>query len=145
MGVFEILSVWTLSLFLHFTYITSMKFIIRIMVFPLDDNFVFGDNFFFWLIIFFSPKATKKITQPRKKKLYTNKRIYSSNGNTIIPMILRFYATPTPFFWEKVGKKSGDIISNISYIGSTFLLQSTFNIVSLKYNLNIFSINEHVL
>ena len=68
------------------------------MVFPLDDNFVFGDNFFFlgdniflaplvdilqlfakwaevekkwgffsWLIIFFSPKATKKITQPRKK------------------------------------------------------------------------------
>jgi len=42
-------------------------FIIRIMVFPLDDNFVFGDNFFSWLIIFFSPKATKKITQPRKK------------------------------------------------------------------------------
>ena len=37
------------------------------MVFPLDDNFVFGDNFFSWLIIFFSPKATKKITQPRKK------------------------------------------------------------------------------
>ena len=37
------------------------------MGFPLDDNFVFGDNFFSWLIIFFSPKATKKITQPRKK------------------------------------------------------------------------------
>ena len=36
-------------------------------MFPLDDNFVFGDNFFSWLIIFFSPKATKKITQPRKK------------------------------------------------------------------------------
>ena len=61
--------------------------IIRIMVFPLDDNFVFGDNFFSWLIIFFSPKATKKITQPTKKKLLTNKRSYSSNGNTIIPMI----------------------------------------------------------
>ena len=115
------------------------------MVFPLDDNFVFGDNFFSWLIIFFSPKATKKITQPRKKKIYTNKRIYSSNGNTIIPMILRFYATPPPISREKVGKKSGDIIATISYIGNTFLLQSTFNIVSLKYNLNIFSINEHVL
>ena len=30
------------------------------MVFPLDDNLVFGDNFFFWL-------RPKKITQPIKK------------------------------------------------------------------------------
>ena len=37
------------------------------MVFPLDDNFVFGDIFFSWLINFFLPKATKKITQPREK------------------------------------------------------------------------------
>ena len=36
-------------------------------MFPLDDNFVFGDNFFLWADIFFLPKATKKITQPRKK------------------------------------------------------------------------------
>ena len=116
------------------------------MGFPLDDIFVFGDNYFFLADIFFLLKATKKITQPRKKKLLTNKRSYSSNGNTIIPMILRFYATPPPpFSREKVGKKSGDIIATISYIGNTFLLQSTFNIVSLKYNLNIFSINEHVL
>ena len=51
-------------------------------MFPLDDNFVFGD-FFFW------PKAKKKNTQPRKKIL-TNKRSYSSNGNTFMPMILTF-------------------------------------------------------
>ena len=85
--------------------ITKNEVIIRIMVFPLDDNFVFGDNFFFWLIIFFSPKATKKITQPRKKKLLTNKRSYSSNGNTIIPMILRFYATPPPPFFSGKSRK----------------------------------------
>ena len=103
--------------------VINFKIIIEIMVFPLDDNFVFGDNFFFlgdniflaplvdilqlfakwaevekkwvffsWLMIFFSPKATKKITQPREKKLLTNKRSYSSNGNTIISMIWRFYA-----------------------------------------------------
>ena len=52
-------------------------------------------------------------------------------------MILRFYSNPPPFSRQKVGKKSGDIIATISYIGNTFLLQSTFNIVSLKDNLNI--------
>ena len=31
-----------------------------------------------------------------KKKILTNKRSYSSNGNTYMPMIWRFYATPIP-------------------------------------------------
>ena len=38
------------------------------MGFPLDDNFVFGDNFFSWLIFFFSAEGDKNNTQPRKKK-----------------------------------------------------------------------------
>ena len=62
-------------------------------MFPLDDNFVFGDIFFLWLIFFFWPKAEKKNTLP-KKKILTNKRSYSSNGNTYMPMIWRFYAPP---------------------------------------------------
>ena len=38
-------------------------------MFPLDDNFVFGDIFFFVAdIFFFWPKAKKKNTQPTKKK-----------------------------------------------------------------------------
>ena len=59
--------------------------------------------FFPWVIIFFSPKATKKITHPRKKKLLTKKRSYSSNGNTFMPMIWRFYAPPPKniFMWWK--------------------------------------------
>ena len=57
------------------------------MVFPLDDNFVFGDNFFFLADNFFFAEGDKKNYSPKKKKLLTNKRSYSSNGNTIIPMI----------------------------------------------------------
>ena len=37
------------------------------MVFPLDDNFVFGDNFFSWLIIFFSAEGDKKNYSAKKK------------------------------------------------------------------------------
>ena len=35
-------------------------YIIRIKVFPLDDNIVFGDYIFSWLNIFFLPKQKKK-------------------------------------------------------------------------------------
>ena len=55
-------------------------------MFPLDDNFVFGDIFFLWL----------KKYSANKKKILTNKRSYSSNGNTYMPMIWRFYAPPPP-------------------------------------------------
>ena len=51
------------------------KFVIRIMVFPLDDNFVFGDFFFFC-------RRQQKKTHP-KKKILTNKRSYSSNETRI--------------------------------------------------------------
>ena len=57
------------------------------MVFPLDDNFVFGDNFFFLADNFFFAEGDKKNYSAMKKKLLTNKRSYSSNGNTIISMI----------------------------------------------------------
>ena len=53
-------------------------------MFPLDDNFVFGDIFFLWLIL------------SQQKKILTNKRSYSSNGNTYMPMIWRFYAPQPP-------------------------------------------------
>ena len=64
------------------------------MVFPLDDNFVFGDNFFFLADNFFFAEGDKKNYSAKKKKLLTNKRSYSSNGNPIISMIWRFYAPP---------------------------------------------------
>ena len=83
------------------------------MVFPLDDNFVFGDNFFFLADNFFFAEGDKKNYSAKKKKLLTNKRSYSSNGNTIIPMIWRFYATSTPFFWAKLGKKPTAIHTNL--------------------------------
>ena len=52
-----------------------------------------------WYFFFFWPKAKKTIlsTQPRKKIL-TNKRSYSSNGNTFMPMIWSFYANPFLYF-----------------------------------------------
>ena len=120
-------------------------FSIRIMVFPLDDKFVFGDNFFILADNFFFAEGDKKNYSAKKKKIIhqqTNLLIQRKHHYTYD---ITFLCHPHPLFWEKVGKKSRDIISNISYIGSTFLLQSTFNIVSPKYNLNIFSINEHVL
>ena len=73
-------------------------FIIRIMVFPLDDNFVFGDNFFFLADNFFFAEGDKKNYSAKKKKLLTNKRSYSSNGNTFMPMIWIFYANPFLYF-----------------------------------------------
>ena len=66
-------------------------------MFPLDDNFVFGDIFFLWLIFFFGRRPKKKYSA-NKKKILTNKRSYSSNGNTYMPMIYRFYAPP-PFIF----------------------------------------------
>ena len=41
------------------------------MGFPLDDNFVFGDNFFSWLIFFFG-RGKKKYTAKKKKYSPTN-------------------------------------------------------------------------
>ena len=35
-------------------YFPRNFFIIRIKVFPLDDNFIFGDIFFSWVIIFWA-------------------------------------------------------------------------------------------
>ena len=43
------------------------KYIIRIMVFPLDDNFVFGDNFFFLADNFFFAEGDKKNYSAKKK------------------------------------------------------------------------------
>ena len=69
-------------------------YIIRIMVFPLDDNFVFGDNFFSFGDNFFFAEGDKKNYSGKKNKLLTNKRSYSSNGNTITPMIVFFSVNP---------------------------------------------------
>ena len=41
-------------------------------MFPLDDNFVFGDIFFFLADIFFWPKAKKKYSAKKKKYSPTN-------------------------------------------------------------------------
>ena len=60
------------------------------MVFPLDDKFVFGDDFFFLADNFFFAEGVKKNYSAQKKILLTNKRSYSSNGNTFMPMILTF-------------------------------------------------------
>ena len=66
------------------------------MGFPLDDNFVFGDNFFSWLIIFFSPKATKKITQPRKKITHQQtKLLIQRKPHYVYDMT---FLCPPPFF-----------------------------------------------
>ena len=72
--------------------------------------------FFSWLIIFFFAEGDKKNYSAKKKKLLTNKRSYSSNGNTIIPMIWRFYATPTSYFWQKSEKN----ITTILQMGGNF-------------------------
>ena len=67
----------------HINYISRWRIIlvellirdiIRIYVFPLDDNFVFGDIFFFgWY--FFLPKATKKNTHPNKKNTHQQTKL----------------------------------------------------------------------
>ena len=41
------------------------------MVFPLDDKFVFGDNFFFLADNFFFAEGDKKNYSAKKKKNYT--------------------------------------------------------------------------
>ena len=53
--------------------------------------------FFSWLIFFFA-EGNKKKYSAKKKKLLTNKRSYSSNGNTFMPMIWSFYANPFLYF-----------------------------------------------
>ena len=40
--------------------------------FPLDDNFVFGDNFFSWLIFFFPAEGEKKLLSREKNYSPTN-------------------------------------------------------------------------
>ena len=102
------------------------------MVFPLDDNFVFGDNFFFLADNFFFAEGDKKNYSAKKKKLLTNKRSYSSNGNTIIPMIWRFYATSTPFFWAKLRQKHTAIHTNIVRTLNFFSLLGVFLLMEIK-------------
>ena len=87
--------------------------------------------FFPWVIIFFSPKATKKITHPRKKKLLTKKRSYSSNGNTFMPMIWRFYAPPLLFLCINRGKPYLLRI-NCTNIGYLLYSSSIFSLLSLS-------------
>ena len=74
---------------------------------------------FFLAYIFFFAEGDKKKYSANKKKLLTNKRSYSSNGNTIIPMIWRFYATNTSYF----GQKSEKNITNILQMGGNFHLK----------------------
>ena len=66
-------------------------------MFPLDDNFVFGDIFFCGWYFFFGRRQKKILSQ--QKKILTNKRSYSSNGNTFMPMIWSFYANPFLYFF----------------------------------------------
>ena len=75
------------------------------MGFPLDDNFVFGDNFFSWLIIFFSPKATKKITQPRKKITHQQTKLLIQRKHHYIYDIT--FLCPPLFLAQNREKKSG--------------------------------------
>ena len=81
--------------------------IIRIYVFPLDDNFVFGDIFFFW-VIFFLPKATKKNTHPnspkRKKYSPTNEVTHP----TETPLYLRYdgFMPPTSMIFLVTTQKN---------------------------------------
>ena len=78
------------------------------MGFPLDDNFVFGDNFFSWLIIFFSPKATKKITQPRKKITHQQtKLLIQRKPHYIYDMT---FLCPHPLFLVQNRKKNMGVL-----------------------------------
>ena len=79
----------------------------------------------FLVIIFFSWHYSAK-----KKNLLTNKRIYSSNGNTIILMILRFYATPYNSFCVVKKSKNGH---NFSLRAPRRLLRSFLEVVFFWY------------
>ena len=59
---------------------------IYIMVFPFDDNFVFADNFFSWVIIF--PRV---MNYSLKEKLFTKDKTNYSPTNEVN------YPTETPF------------------------------------------------
>ena len=72
------------------------------MVFPLDDNFVFGDNFFSWLIIFFSPKATKKITQLTKKNYSPTNEVTHPTETPICLWYDVFMPLPSPWKFLKI-------------------------------------------
>ena len=94
--------------------------------------------FFSWLIFFFWLKAKKKILS-QGKKILTNKRSYSSNGNTIMPMIFRFYATHSQnfpwynkIFWKILGFFRHKSLPVRKFPG---LLQTFFNFCVL-YNMN---------
>ena len=94
--------------------------------------------FFSWLIFFFWPKANKKKYSAKKKKILTNKRSYSSNGNTIMPMIFRFYVTHSQNFpYINVFSKILGLFRHKSLPVGKFLglLQTFFNFRVL-YNLN---------
>ena len=58
------------------------------MGFPLDDNFVFGDNFFFLADKFFFAEGDQK---NRKKKLSAKKKNYSPTNEVTHP-------TETPLY-----------------------------------------------
>ena len=93
--------------------------------------FYLGDSFFF-------AEGDKKNYSAKKKKILTNKRSYSSNGNTIMPMIFRFYATHSQNFpYINVFSKILGFFRHKSLPVRKFpgLLQTFFNFRVL-YNLN---------
>ena len=55
--------------------------------------------FFSWLIIFFSPKATKKITQPRKKITHQQTKLFIQRKPHYIYDMT--FLCPPPFFSSK--------------------------------------------
>ena len=105
-GVNRFMPHWFIQvLFLSvFSVSENSAVIIKIMGFPFDDNFVFGDNFFSWLIIFFSPKATKKITQPRKKITHQQTKLLIQRKPHYI-YDMTFLCPPSPLFFFKIGEK----------------------------------------
>ena len=50
--------------FIYTHFVCGKHIIIKIMVFPLDDNFVFGDNFFFLADNLFFTEGDKKNYSP---------------------------------------------------------------------------------
>ena len=71
------------------------------MGFPLDDNFVFGDNLFSWLIMFFFAEGDKKNTQPRKKNTHQQTKLLIQRKPHYIFDIT--FLSPHSF-WLKIGK-----------------------------------------
>ena len=124
-----------------------IRSIIKIMGFPLDDNFVFGDNFFSWLIIFFSPKATKKNTQPRKKNTHQQtKLLIQRKHHYTYDMTFLCHLHPLFFHHRSLRKKlqninqggQKNIITQEKKISPKTKLSSNGNIIISIINLKTF-------